>query len=197
MNTRVVIGVVVVIVIVIIIIAIVAALAQDPVINDNNDVENNNNELVDQVIGELPHEMTVGQRTIVFDRQTVEQLPRGEYAQREVPLSMRANEDPIEYIERFLEMQVGEEFIQDQPEFFDYEVSFYRFDSQIEDENLGRGVSAYVRVTNIPDDSVGGAEGRIDFIVQNNNWMADWYGERVFCRRPAPGNWQPADELCV
>jgi hypothetical protein len=155
--------------------------------NDNEHIDNGTNEAAD-VLAALPRTVTIGDRTVVMDRDTVPQADREEYSQQEAPLPVEAGETPIEYVTRYLEGQLSLEHIVQQPEFFAYTVSFYARNEE--------GVSAYVRVMNIPDDSVGGGEERFDFSLRNNEWEVDWYGERVFCRRMDEEFWQPANLLC-
>lgn len=143
---------------------------------------------VGDVLGRLPHTITVEERVVVFDRETVPETPRDEYSVREAATAPEPDEDPIAYIERILVQRLAADYIVDQPEFYDYTVSFYPLDDD--------GVSAFVRVSNIPDDAIGASEERFDLSFADEQWRLTWYGMRHFCRRPNQEFWAPVDELC-
>jgi hypothetical protein len=146
-------------------------------------------EEIERVLGELPREVTVEQRTVTLEENTIEESPRNDYAEREPRFNLQNDEDPIAYIERYLENELQRQEVQNQAESYNYTVSFSRLDDR-------DGIMVLVRVMDVPDDSIGGNETRFDFTFRDNNWDIDWVGEQVFCRRPGAENWQPADRPC-
>jgi hypothetical protein len=158
----------------------------------DRDRENRKEELnaVSVVLNVLPYERVVGERTVVYDRSTVPHTSRTEYTQMDMPLNILSSESPLKYIERYVENQLTQEHLEEYPSnLFRYSVSFYPF----EDHN---GISAFVRVMGLPDDSVGGGEDRFDFLFLNNEWRLEWYGTRSYCQRPGQAYWAPPGELC-
>ncbi len=192
--------------------------------NDNgmiNDNENDEEELVQELLEQLPYETTIEGRTIVFDTESVEQTSREEYARLPYEIDIgdetrlvetqisHEGESPIEFAERFIENNIppqeelemyGENMYQYSVSFYEMseeEASMYPADDGLTDEMAEEGISAYVRLMNLPDDSIGGNENRFDFIVSSTGgWIFVWHGERTFCRRPDQEFWQPANELC-
>ncbi|MDG5767239.1 hypothetical protein QA596_07170 [Balneolales bacterium ANBcel1] len=178
--------------------------------------------IVNEELDRLPHEVTVRNRKIVFDRSSASPRPREEYARLpyeivigedvrliESDVTLLPGESPVVFMERILadQMPPMEELDAYPESMYRYYVSFHPMD---EDEAAARpsadrpdadpaeeGVSAYIRVMNFPDDSVGGRETRYDFIVSDGgDWILVWQGEGSFCRRPGQEFWQPADQLC-
>jgi hypothetical protein len=143
---------------------------------------------VQTVLDRLPHTVRIEDREAVIDRETVPQTERDEYSAQEAPTEPREDEDPVDYVERILVDRLSEEHIAAQARFFDHEASAYPLDDE--------GVVVFLRVSDIPDDSIGATEERFDLISVDGRWRLEWYGARHFCRRPGQEFWAPADELC-
>lgn len=190
-----------------------------------NDIANDEREEATNAEAELdrlPHQFSVHDRSVVIDRDSVPQTDRTEYAQLpytveigdetrlvETDLSLEAGEGPIEFIERVAQERLPpEETLEQYPDTMyqlsaslhpmqEDEVRGYPIADRPEADAAQEGVSAYLRVMNFPDDSVGGSEERFDFIVtEGGSWLLVWLGERTYCRRPDQEFWQPADQLC-
>lgn len=144
-------------------------------------------EEIDSLLKRLPNNFTVGSRTAVMDRQTIKGAERTSYSEREASTLPNAGEDPVEYIERIIRTRLESEEVKTQPESFSFLSSFYEMDGVI---------VAFLHVSRIPDDSLGAAEERFEFEKVGGEWKLEWYGKRNFCRRPIPGIWLKADELC-
>ena len=214
-------------IILIVLAALIGLLIFDPAVDpdENGEPVNGNDEelsVVEALLAELPYETTVEGRTIPFDRASVEQAAHEEYAPLpyevqigdetrpvESDMELLPGESPLEFTERFVEASIPpqEELGMYPDTMYRYSVSFYEMDGDEvsaypADDNetaemAEEGVSAYVRVMNFPDDSIGGNEHRFDFIVSSGGaWVSVWHGERNFCRRPGNEFWQPANELC-
>lgn len=134
----------------------------------------------------------------------VPQTPREEYAEypyeiewtyddrrevRELEISPKAGENPISYINRYLEAQRG--WLEQEPN-----ERLYRYTSSIYPREDRKGVILYINVDRIPDDAVGAQETRLDFVIIDNQWTMDWAGARHLCQRPNWSEWRPADQLC-
>jgi hypothetical protein len=163
---------------------------------NNNGIENNEDEDIEAGAGEaqrvltakLPRQFTVGQRAIRLDRQTVAQTERAVFSIRQATTVPRSIEDPVDYIERIIRTRLDQEHLRDTFEGYTFNASFYP---------LGEtGITAILRVADIPDDSIGATEERFEFSYAQNRWTLDWYGERHFCRRQGLEEWRPADQLC-
>lgn len=196
--------------------------APDPVNSDDeatNDIEAGEED--DSVVSELEklsYEATISGKTIIFDYSSVEPTAQEEYVALpyavnaqlvETPFSMDSDETPTEFVERFLEHELPSE-----AELSTYTEDMYKTNVSLYEmsaENLAEfpagegvsetpeptgGISAYVQIMNLPDDSVGGVEHRLDFIAAGNSWALTFHGERSYCRRPGQEFWQPANQLC-
>lgn len=170
----------------------------------------------------LPKEINVKGRQVKFDRHTVESTDREDYAKLpyeveigeetrliETDIILKPDETPIDFIERFLKERTPseEELVSYPDNIYSFSASFYEMneeevreypaDDGKTDEVAKEGVSAYVRIMDIPDDSIGGNESRFDFTVSSTGgWIFVWHGERNFCRRPDQEFWQPANQPC-
>jgi hypothetical protein len=167
----------------------------------------------------LPYEVEVHGRSVTFDKTSVSQTPRDAYAQLPYTVSIgdearlieshivqQPGETPLEFAERAVAWHMpSEEELEIYPDtiyqmsvslypMFHEEVSQYPMADEVTPAE--EGVSAYIRLMNLPDDSVGGTEHRYDLIASNGGWIFVWHGERSFCRRPDSEFWQPADQLC-
>ncbi len=161
------------------------------IVNDiNNEEEIGEGEIVETILRDLPYNISAGDRVIEFDTETISYTERGEYNKLDLPRGLRNNETPLNYIEDVIEDRLSLEHIQDSPlHIYDYSVSFYELRER-------KGISAFVRVMNFPDDSIGGSEERFDFSIQNSDWEIEWYGERFYCRRMDNEFWASPGELC-
>jgi hypothetical protein len=170
----------------------------------------------------LPYEFNVHERMITLDRYSVPATNREEYAQLpytieigdetrlvETDISLLPGEGPIEFIERVAQERMPtQETLEQYPDTLyslsaslhpmpETHVRNYPITDDPDADPAQEGISAYVRMMNIPDDSVGGSEERYDFIVtESGSWLLVWIGERTHCRRPDQEFWQPADQLC-
>lgn len=142
---------------------------------------------VQAALDRLPHTVTVEGRTAVFDDHTLPQEARDQYSVREAGTRPRTGEDPVDYVERILRIRLSQVEL-DEPGLYHYAASFHLFEAT--------GVTAIVRVSDIPDDSIGASEERFDLVLDEGEWTLDWYGQRRFCRRPGREFWAPADQLC-
>lgn len=221
MNNRLVLVIILVLAFVVIVgIVRMGNFKEEPIINDNdNDVELT---VVEKELDRLPFEVTVRDRTVVLDRDSIVPELREEYARLpyeveigeetrlvETDFQLGSGETPIEFVERIIDDLVP---LQDEldlypEEMYQLSVSFYPLDEDVvaeypvadrpDADPAEEGLSAYVRLMNFPDDSIGGNESRYDFIVsEGGGWIMVWIGERTFCRRPGQEFWQPADQLC-
>lgn len=216
MDTRIIWGII--LLLLLIVIAWFFAFSEDPLDVHLRDV----GIAIEKELDRLPHEIRVRNRTIVFDRSSIDPQPREEYAELpyeihiwdeirlvESETELLTGETPIEFIERILaDLMPPREELDAYPEtMYRYSVSFHPVGGDIvaeypaadraDAEPAGAGVSAYVRSMNFPDDSVGGSENRYDFILSEDGaWILIFQGERTFCRRPGQEFWQPADQLC-
>jgi hypothetical protein len=189
---------------------------------DVEDPVNDEVSLSEEEMARLPYETQIGERRVVFQRVGQEVTPRAEYARLpyeviigdetrlvESPLTLEPRETPIEFTQRFLQtiMPDAEELEAYPENIYAPVVSLHQMEEgvprqyPISDspgaEPAEEGISSYVRITNIPDDSIGQTEHRLDFIVSaDGTWIFVWHGHRNFCRRPAQEFWQPANELC-
>ncbi len=208
------------------VIAVIAMQNGSPEEPEENGTDPANGEeelsVAEDLLETLPHETTIEGRAVVFDRDTVEEESRDEYA--ELPYEVDIGDEtrlvegqtppepgytPISFVEHFLENTVPpqEELDMYGEDMYQYSVSLYPLDEDTAsqypaddgetDQMAEEGVSAYVRAMNFPDDSIGGNEQRFDFIVTSEGgWVLVWHGERNFCRRMDQEFWQPANELC-
>lgn len=216
MDTRIIWGII--LILLLIVIAWFFAFSEDPL--DTHQMDEGI--AIENELDRLPHEIRVRNRTIVFDRSSIDQQPREEYAELpyeihiwdeirlvESETELLTGETPIEFIERILaDLMPPREELDAYPEtMYRYSVSFHPVGGDIVPEHpaadradaepAGAGLSAYVRSMNFPDDSVGGSENRYDFILSEDGaWILVFQGERNFCRRPGQEFWQPADQLC-
>ena len=196
----------------------VGAVAESELEEETEDVT----ETFTSVADRLPYDMTVSGRSITFDDATVAQTDRDDFAALpyevavgdetrliEGDMAIESGESPVDFVERYISENImsAEELDMYPDDIYEYSVSFY----PLSDDELAEypatddpagpeaaaGVSAYVQVMGIPDDSVGGRETRFDFIaLAGGGWLMVWHGERVFCRRPDNEFWQSADQLC-
>ena len=174
---------------------------------------------VEALLEVLPYEIKVHGRPVTVDRSSVPQTPRSDFAQLpytvmigdesrlvESDMTQEPGETPLEFVERAASLLMpSEEELQMYPErIYEMSVSLYpMFHDEVSQYPMAdevtpaeEGVSAYVRLMNLPDDSVGGIEHRYDLIASNDGWIFVWHGARSFCRRPDNEFWQPADLLC-
>jgi hypothetical protein len=142
---------------------------------------------VQAVLDRLPHTVTVEGRAAVLDDHTLHQEARDQYSVREAGTLPRPGEDPVDYVERILRIRLSQVEL-DEPGLYRYAASFHPFGAA--------GVTAIVRVSGLPDDSIGASEERFDLVPDEGEWTLDWYGQRHFCRRPGREFWAPADQLC-
>ncbi len=162
---------------------------------DNTEVIPNENDTnddavtleINRVLALLPHQFTEDERSTLLDRQTVPNAARNQFSLRQGSTLPREGDDPVEYIERIVRFRINTEAVVNPPEGLIYKASFYPIDG---------GVVAILNTSNFQDDSVGKTEERMEFQYTAGGWKLVWYGERSFCMRPQPGNWQPADQLC-
>ncbi len=160
---------------------------------------------IEMVLSKLPDKIKTGSREVLFDKETLPQTQKDEYASypyrgeydpegwiNELSVEIEGEENPIEYIKKFIreKMPAKEEMDHYSSGTFQYIVSIYPPEERI-------GLLADIQEMNFPDDSVGGFETRIDFLILNRNWSIDWAGARVFCWRPHPGTWKQASQSCL
>jgi hypothetical protein len=157
-------------------------------LNDNDNDENRERQAVENTIDRLPYSTTLGGRVIAFDGDSLDESSRDQYSQRDATTLPQNNDDPVDYIENILRFRLTQDEIMQEPDLYNNQVAFYEYEDN--------GVTAYVRVSNIPDDSVGAVEERFDLVYEDNNWKLDWYGVRQFCRRPDQEFWAPLDQPC-
>lgn len=187
---------------------------------DNNQQEQQSTQ--EEELAKLPLEITVRGRTVEFDTETIEYQQKSEYASLPYEVAMNgetrliegtiekmSGESPVEFVKRFVanEMPSAEELNATNESMYTYTASFHSMSDEdleeypIEDRpdapRAEEGVVVYIRGENFADDSVGGEEHRLDFIVlASGGWHFVWHGERTLCRRIDAEYWQPADQLC-
>ena len=154
--------------------------------DNNGDMDNND---IDNLLNELPKEISVGERIVLIDSSSIPYSSKDQYGGMDESLpEYVTGEYPLNYIEMLIRERLSQEHVWDYPSnMFDYSVSFYKSEN---------GVAAFVRVMNFPDDSVGGEETRFDFVLNENSWILEWSGSKVFCRRMDNEYWAPWGELC-
>ncbi len=218
MNTKIIIGTFIVLIVLVII-----GIFGIGVSKDHADLDNDFDlTVVKEELNRLPYEITVRDRGVVLDRESIEKKSREKYAQLpyeievgeetrlvELDTEIHQGESPIDFVKSILEDQVPPQSELDaySETMFQYFVSLHLLSEDVvveypikdhpDAESAKEGISVYIRSMNFPDDSIGGNEKRYDFIVsENDNWILVWVGERNFCRRPDQEFWQPADKLC-
>jgi hypothetical protein len=144
---------------------------------------------IEKILKNLPHEVSVGKRTVVIDSNPVSSFYSSEYSITEPPYRLLPGENPREFLERYLNELLSEDFvIQHPPLVYQYKASLYRDDEF--------GLVARVWVDNLPNNDVVSEEDSFIFSYLSGRWELDRYSKRILCKGSGGEYWQPATSSC-